>query len=139
MLPSTVVAAVGLWALATNTTGGWVWPRDSVTISEAVAVGDYAEVVRQIESGIDPNRVAEVRPDLLGSAVTHVTPLQAAVWARSPRMVSLLLEHGVIVGDTGLIILKCMNDAHANREVRDLLDALPTVSSLGCDAVKLPE
>ncbi len=104
---------------------------------EAVATGNYAEVARQIEQGADPNRAEEVRANLLGSTSVRVTPLQAAVWGRNPRMVTMLMEKTVVTPTT-LTVLKCLNDDKGNQEIRDLLDSVPIDTTLACDQVDIP-
>lgn len=137
-LPATVVALVGLWSFATNNGGGWVWPPDNVTLAEAIATGNYAEVARQLENGVDPNPPFDVRGGVLGDRPARLTPLQAAVRARNPVLLQMLLDHGAVVGPTGLSVLKCMNDEDGDREVRQILDALPGELVLSCTEVSIP-
>ncbi len=115
-----------------------MWPPDTVNMAEAVATGDYAEVTRQLEHGVDPNPAMDVRARLLQSKPMRVTPLQAAVWARTPRMVTILLEGGAILSPTSLAVLKCMNDDNRNSEVRALLDAVVTEGELPCAGLNVP-
>jgi len=138
VLPACLVAVVGLWSILANNAGGWVWAPDEVNLPEAVATGDYAEVRRQLESGVDPNAPADVRKRLLGSKPVRVTPLQAAVWARSPIMVKMLIDGGAIVSSTSLAVLKCMNDENNNHDVRVLLDAVPMGRGPSCSEVTVP-
>jgi hypothetical protein len=137
-LPVCVVAIVGLWSFLANNDGGWVWAPDEVTMSEAVATGDYAEVMRQLERGADPNPPADVRARLLSSKPSRVTPLQAAVWARNPVMLKMLMERGAVITPNTLAVLKCMNDENGNRDVRALLDAVAAESTLSCAQVTIP-
>ncbi|MEQ1757991.1 MAG: hypothetical protein ABL986_06700 [Vicinamibacterales bacterium] len=137
-LPACVVALVGVWSTLSNPSGGWVWPPDRVTISEAVATGDYAEVMRLMESGVDPNLAASVRADLLGGSPVQLTPAQAAVRARNAQMLRILLDGGVIVGPSRLAVLKCINDENGDRDVRALLDAIPSGPLPPCDQVTIP-
>lgn len=136
-LPACVVAVVGVWSFVGNNAGGWTWAPDTVTLPEAIATGNYSEVAYQLERGVDPNAAADVRPDILGSAPMHMTPLQAAVSSRNSRMVQMLLEHAVVTPQT-LAMLKCLNDENGNQEVRALLDALPADTTPSCDEVSIP-
>lgn len=138
MLPAGLVAAVGFTSVLLNPAGSWTWAPDSVTLSEAVATGNYAEVVAQIERGIDPNVPADVRAELLTDDPIRLTPLQAAVWGRNALMARLLLEHGVVVGPTAVAVLKCINAENGSDEVRAVLEPLATGEEPGCDAVSLP-
>jgi hypothetical protein len=140
-LPACIVALIGMWALLINPAGGWVWPPDEVNISEAVATGDYAEVARQIEAGVDPNPPMVVRAGLLGSKPSRLTPLQTAVWGRNSLMVKLLLDHGAIVAPTMLATLKCINAESPSEDVRAILDGLPVTSAppaASCSELPIP-
>lgn len=137
-VPGIVLAAAGLWGAFTHPGGALVWPPDRVTLPEAVAAGSYAEVAWQIERGTDPNPPAEVRAGLLGPGPARLTPLQAAVRGRNPLMVRILLEHGAVVGPSGLAVLRCMNEEEPSDDVRALLDALGPPGGAACDAVEIP-
>ena len=80
-----------------NTAGGWVWPPDDVNVSEAVAAGNYAELVRLLENGEDPTRSGAVRAPLLASEPVVLTPLEAAVLVRNATMMQLLLTRGAVL------------------------------------------
>ena len=95
--PVAALALVSVWSLATNPSGGWVWPPDEVNASEAVASGNYAELVRLLESGDDPNRGNTVRPLLLAGLPVVATPIESAVQSRNADMARLLLTHGAVV------------------------------------------
>jgi hypothetical protein len=137
-LPACIVALIGVWSLLSNPSGGWVWTPDTVNVAEAVATGDYAEVARQIEAGVDPNPPMVVRAGLLGSKPSRLTPLETAVWGRNPLMVKLLLEHGVIVAPTILATLKCINAESPSADVSGLLDALPAAPGPACSELTIP-
>jgi ankyrin repeat protein len=98
-----VPQAVAL-ALAAVVVAGWLagadpfWPLPEVTLAEAVVTRDYAEIVRLIEHGADPNQPARVRVDMLNSAEHTLTPLEAAVGTRAIELVRLLVRHGASVG-----------------------------------------
>ncbi len=136
-LPAAFVGAAGAAGVFVNARGGWLWPPDRVTLSEAVATGNYAEVVRQVEDGMDPNPASDVRPELLSSAAQRLTPLQTAVIGRNSRMLALLLEGGAVVGPSGLAVLKCLNEEHADADVRARLEALAPGQPV-CADVQLP-
>lgn len=137
-LPAMLVALVGLWSFAANNPGGWVWPPDDVTLPEAVATGNYAEVRRLLEGGVDPNPAYDVRGGVLGDRPVRLTPLQSAVRARNRTMLRMLLDQGAVVGPTGLAVLKCMNDENGDRDVREILDALPGEPVPSCSEVSIP-
>ncbi len=137
-LPGSLIAVVGLWAFAWNNAGAWTWPPDEVTLPEAVATANYAEVARLLEGGEDPNPPANVRAGLLGRTAVHVTPLEASVWGRNARILQMLIDGGAVVGPTGLGVLRCLNEEHDNRDVRNLLNAMGPPGDRPCSEIAIP-
>src|ERR671919_925584 len=93
--PHVVVFAAAVWLMF-----GWAidrdpfWPAEALTLSEAAAVRDHAEVVRLIEEGHDPNRKWPVRAGLLDGDAHMMGPLEAAVRIRRLSLVELLMRSG---------------------------------------------
>lgn len=121
-VPAVLVALTGTWGAAINPGGGWLWPPDQVNASEAVATGNYAEVVRLLENGDDPNRAHTVRPPLLTSGPLVATPLEAAVLGGNATMLELLLERGAVMTARLAGRLACLNERRRNAEVSAILD-----------------
>lgn len=65
-------------------------------LAEAAALGSVSEVVRFLQAGEDPNRLVDVRPYAISSAIHRVTGLEAAVWHRSAQLMQLLDRTGAI-------------------------------------------
>jgi hypothetical protein len=69
--------------------------QEPATVSEALALGDAATAVALIRAGQDPNERAVVSKGLIDShQPVRVTSLQAAVLARRPEFIALMLRHG---------------------------------------------
>ncbi len=69
--------------------------QEPATISDALALGEAGGAVAMIRAGHDPNQRSVVRTGLLDSRQpVRVTPLQAAVLARRPEFVALMLRNG---------------------------------------------
>jgi len=66
-------------------------------IAEAVGMGSPSEVLRLLDFGEDPNRVLPVRREIISSAITRVTALEAAVWSHHREMMELLDHRRAIV------------------------------------------
>jgi hypothetical protein len=64
--------------------------RRPINIAEAAGMGRGAEVLRFLQHGADPAVVAPVHPDVISSAITRVTALEAAVWSRRVELVRML-------------------------------------------------
>ena len=81
--------------------GRTLWSEGPLrNLAEAAAMGSVSEVVRLLQAGEDPNKVVEVRPFAISSAIRRVTALEAAVWHRSAQLMELLDRTGAIDGDT---------------------------------------
>ena len=84
-----VVIAVG-WVIGSHP----FWARPELTLSEAAATRDSAEVVHLIEQrGQNPNASYAVREGVMGPA-TSISPVEAATISKRAEMVRLLLRHG---------------------------------------------
>ncbi len=106
-----------------------------VTLAEAAALRDHADVVRLVRQGADPNATFAVRPAVLGSRTGSMTPLEAAVSARHLETARLLLDLGAAVRDDNFERLYCL----ASRSRIDALIALvvaqvPRPPTVDCEA-----
>jgi hypothetical protein len=72
----------------------WYW--EPLTLSEAAALRDAAEVARQLKDGQDPNRAYRVRGGMLYQDTRQLTPMQAAVKADRPEIIDLLHAGGAL-------------------------------------------
>ena len=82
------------------------WQGGPLTLAEAAALRDQAEVARLIEAGADPNAEYPLRPNVL--SISRATPLEAAVAARRPEIVTLLRLEGATVDEPGWHRLHCL-------------------------------
>jgi hypothetical protein len=139
MVPAWIVAVVGGVSAFVNPRGAWTWPPDVVTISEAVATGNYAEVVRQSELGVDPNRPTSIRADMLTREATELTPLQAAVLGRNALMFRILLDQGAIVLPQTYAFLACANLKYPNEEITESLSRFAPADPPDCSTVTFPK
>jgi hypothetical protein len=113
------------------------WRGGSLTLSEAAALHDQGELVRLIASGNDPNAVYALRANVL--AVRALTPLEAAVGARRPEMVELLIRHGAEVDPPAWRRLHCFAVATGDAGVVQMLDRFRPAGSEGaCEGISTP-
>lgn len=89
--------------------------------AEAAAAGDAAAMLRLVRSGENPTWVRQVRPDLISSAITQVTTLEAALWSRRINMIRALDRAGAIVGDDQRRSLACLARDLDQPDVADYL------------------
>lgn len=97
------------------------WQGGPLTLAEAAALRDQGEVARLIEAGADPNGEYPLRPDVL--AVSRATPLEAAVLARRPEIIQLLMREGAAVDERTWRHLHCVAAEIGQNDVIDAIDA----------------
>ena len=138
-LPGIVVALVfGISGAASLLTDGpLVWPPPEVTLSEAVALRDRGEVVRQMMSGADPNRRYPTRDVFREGEEVALTPLEAAVITRDSAMVSQVVGYGGVVTDQNTVTLQCLADEVGAPAIRSQLAEM-TRNDVDCAGVTLP-
>jgi hypothetical protein len=136
--PCLVLAFLSAWWTAGRLVGDGLWPSDNVTLSEAAATRNNAEAVRLIGSGANPNQPSHVRDGLLtiGYAVT-IKPIEAAVGAQRADSVRTLLLNGATVDQEELRVLRCLEQARHDSDVRELL-AVHSTSDVDCNGVRSP-
>lgn len=76
--------------------------------AEAAGMGNGPEVLRFIRQGASPTAVVPVRPDIISSSITRVTPAEAAVWSRRGRLIALVDRLGGIPDDAERRRLACL-------------------------------
>ena len=108
------------------------WQGGPLTLAEAAALRDQGEVARLIEAGADPNAEYALRPDVL--AVSRATPLEAAVLARRPEIVQLLMHRGASMDERSWHHLHCVAAEIGQGDVIDAIDAYrpPTAATVSC-------
>lgn len=135
-LVAVVVSAAIVVTAVTNDAPPF-WRGGSLTLSEAAALHDQGELVRLIASGNDPNAVYPLRADVL--AVRALTPLEAAVGARRPEMIDLLIRHGAEVDADSWRRLHCLAMATGDADVVQMLDRFrPGGSEASCESSSTP-
>jgi hypothetical protein len=136
--PAAFVAGASVLWLVGGLTGGGLWPAGSVSLAEAAAMHNRAEVVRLIGLGHDPNQPSRVRAGLPGADGALLTPLEAAVGARSAVMARTLLDHGALVDGPQLAVLQCYARMRPDAAVEALLAGLAGGTEPDCEHVELP-
>lgn len=99
-------------------------------IAEAAGMGIASEVLRMLRQGQDVNQIMQVRPDIISSAITRVTALEAAIWSRRVELVRMLDREGAIRGDHVRRQMACLA-RHLRTE--DILAHLAPAGLAGCD------
>ena len=137
-VPGTLVAVVfGVSGAAALVTGRpLVWAPEDITLSEAVALRDRGEVVRQIMAGRDPNQRYETHDVFREGEHVALTPLEAAVIMHERYMVELVLAYGASLNDRNSAVLQCLAANVQDESIRRYLAALSKEAD--CARVELP-
>ena len=136
--PAITLAVASLWLTADAARGGGLWPPDDVTLAEAAATRNAAEVVRLIALGEDPNRAGRVRRGLLRDEAVVVTPLEAAVWIRDEHLVTILVNSGVVLNAADIRTLRCLNDLEPEAGLQRRLASLSPAPWPDCKGFARP-
>lgn len=113
-------------------------PAD-LTLPEAAAVRDHLEILRQIESGADPNREERVRSGIVRPGEYVMTPLEAAVASGTLDTVEFLQHHGARVDETTLPGLVCFAKQQGAADIAQYLSLqAPEDFAPPCESVRLP-
>jgi len=113
--------------------GGGLWPPDDVSLAEAAATRNYAEVVRLVRGGSSPNANAEVRQGVLDGSEHRITPFEVAVASRDERMAMLLLRLGANPSQSQVLELRCAEWLPSSPEFQAVLERMsPGATSLDC-------
>ena len=94
----------------------------TVTLAEAAALEDEADMVRLLEAGADPNAASFVRRTRLRDVHRELTPLEAAAGTRHPSVVQRLLAAGASLDADTFGPVWCAASATGSAEVRALIE-----------------
>lgn len=89
-------------------------------VAEAAGMASAGELLRRIGLGEGPGAIHDVRREIISSAFTRVSALEAAVGTRRVELVRLLDRRGFITGAMRGHLACLASDIH----VKDIVDAL---------------
>jgi hypothetical protein len=128
-------AASGVTALVTGTP--LVWPAQDVTLTEAIAIHDSGEFVRQIALGANANLRYDTWNVLKEGRHVRVTPLEAAVATREMYLFDLVGAYGASLTADNAPTLHCFAlQEHATEIVAELTKRFAPPAS--CVGIELP-
>jgi hypothetical protein len=126
--------ALLLWFVAMDAGGHtpftYQTPRN---VAEAAAMGTAAGVLRFLRTGEDPDVIEPVRPEIISSAVTRVTALEASMWSRDIALVRAL-DRERRIDDARRQYLACLGTALGTR---DLVTYLAPDGVRNCDPAEI--
>ena len=140
VLPGALLLTLTLALLAAAALGrGPLWSPEPLTLPEAAALHDDADVMMLIGHGADPNAPGAVRAEILTHGEIMLTPLEAAVGARQEQTVEFLFQHGATVDTPAWTRLMCFAALLEAEEVRAVLERRqPPGTTLDCTGVSMP-
>lgn len=100
-----------------------LWASQPLNMSEAAALRDAATVLRRLRAGEGAGERRSVRAGYLFDRPVTATPLQAAVAAKRPEIVELLLEAGAATMPDEWVSARCLAARAREAELERLLDA----------------
>lgn len=113
-------------------------PAD-LTLAEAAAIRDEAEVLKRLRSGANPNAPVLVRRGIVSDPEYVLTPLEAATAAGHADVVRLLVRNGAALNARNFPVLYCLAQT---KEAADIVAVLkehaPPGAIFNCDNVRLP-
>jgi len=111
----------------------------NLTLAEAAAIRDEAEVLKQVRAGADPNARALVRRGILSDPEYLLTPLEAATAARHVDVVRLLVRTGAALDGVNFPILYCLSVRNGATDISSFLAGqAPSGPAPACEHVRLP-
>jgi hypothetical protein len=85
-----------------------------LTLPEAAALGDRADIALLLESGADPSSNGHVRAGLMDLTDHQMSPLEAATASRQPAVLRMLMDAGARIGPANYPTLWCTAAARFN-------------------------
>jgi hypothetical protein len=138
-LPSLAWTAAVAVSIALSAAGvSLLDPDPPLSLTEAAALQDQAEVHRLVRRGHDPNASYVVRRDLLRSRPYVMTPLEGAVAERRVDMVRLLVDLGARIDDHTFPSLWCFAQGRHDGDVIALIEAhRPSATPVPSDCTRV--
>jgi hypothetical protein len=110
-----------------------------LTISEAAALRDRAELIRLIRAGVDVAARARVRSGIIRDREYMLTPLEAATATQRDEIVRLLVSEGAPLDESSFPTVYCIAASSGFETIVELLRKVaPDREPPQCENVQLP-
>ena len=111
----------------------------NLTMSEAAILRDQAEVLRQLQHGVDPHALQSIREGIIADDIFTMTPFEAAIAGRHLEVLELLVRNGAAVSDHEARRLICLSRAKEAPEITTFLEQhSPSSVPADCHDVRPP-
>jgi hypothetical protein len=128
LVPLVIVSGWLGWQIAAGTR----WETDRLNPSDAILFGDFAQAVRSVEKGADPNRVYPVSTPDGTDPGAGMTPLEAAVRVEESELIRALLQYGARADAPERQRLACLALSLGDEGAVEILHDGP-IEELTCD------
>lgn len=116
-----------------------LWSEERVNMSEAAAARDPAVVARLLRRGENPNEPRPVRAGFVTNRRVVLTPIEAAIAARRPEVVDVLLPDQRPLDAPAWNRLRCLAEHAGDADTSALLDGWkPAGGTMDCAGVAIP-
>lgn len=134
------LAAAGTILIATLAGYGALAAPPDLTLSEAAAIRDVTEVLRQIRTGAKPDAPARIRRGILREEEYLMTPLEAATVAGDVEVVRLLVQNGARLDESNVPVLFCLAQDNDADDIVSFLNENASSSTVSeCAGVRVPQ
>ena len=99
-------------------------------IAEASGMGSAADIWRFFDQGEQPERVYDIRPEIISPQVTRASAVEAAIWSREVDVVRFLVERGALSAPAARRRMACLG---AELGTKDIVEYLDPAHGAGCD------
>jgi hypothetical protein len=128
LVPLVIVSGWLGWQIAAGTR----WETDRLNPVDAILFRDFAQAIRSVENGADPNRVYPVSTPDGTDSVAGMTPLEAAVRVEKSELIRALLQYGARADAPERQRLACLALSLGDEGTVEILHDGP-IEELTCD------
>jgi hypothetical protein len=138
-IPAALWLAAATFVMVASMSDSAGVPASSMTLSEAAALRDRAELVLLIAGGADLEARSRVRGGIIREQEYMLTPLEAATVMRRDDVLRLLVAEGAALNDETFPVLYCLASVSGFDETATVLRELaPDRGTPSCDGVRSP-
>jgi hypothetical protein len=122
-LPGTIVVLLSLGSALLALSGTHpLWTPEGVNMSEAAALRDAATVVALLRAGESADERRAVRAGIVSRHQVSLTPLEAAIAARRPEVVEVILWAGPRLDDGAWRHARCLAALSSDEELGPVVE-----------------
>jgi hypothetical protein len=134
-LPGVILSLAIVGAAAVSAGGGANLYDHELTLAEAAALHDTAEIVRLVRAGHDPRQAAAVRAGVIREQPMVLTPMEAAILERRVDVIALLADVGAAIRADEFARYWCLAQARGDAAVIAAVESqVPQPAPVDCSS-----